>query len=80
MIPNTGLLLELNPTQVSLSIVGSKLNCCQDNKWDNCILPNKRKKINDTDKNNFLPIKSVYKAESNHWETNLTKFRFFWLS
>ena len=32
MITNTGLLSEINTTQRSLSIFGSKLKCCQDNK------------------------------------------------
>ena len=30
---------ELNPTEISLSIIGRKLKCCQENKWVYCCCP-----------------------------------------
>ena len=50
MIPNTGFLLELNPTRKLLSIVGSKLKCCRYSYEVYWILPYKRTNVNETNK------------------------------
>ena len=57
MIPNSDLLSELNPTRELLSIDGSKLKCCQENKEVYCYCPTRATMPMKPIQNPFVPIK-----------------------
>ena len=80
MIPNTSFLSELNPTQKSLSIVGSKIKCCRDSYEVYGILTHTRTNVNEatgvpadtaTGPEHFF----IWKIGGNPWRNVFCRYR-----
>ena len=74
MIPNTGLLLELNYTQKLLSMDGSKLKCCHDKKEVYYYLPTSATMLMKPIQISFVTIKPCEDLEHHQVATRKLKF------